>query len=155
MKAPKLTCVITGQSRVTSENYLKQKADRLGKSVSWLLENYISKHVCSRLRKGVKLSEITDTAIADHRLTDLVKNNSKCREEFSFVDGVYTPSKTKAPKVAKAPKADTATESKVTTLEEVVAKATDSYIQKKVEEPVNHKSTDEVMNDMVNNSNPF
>jgi len=153
MKAPKLTCVITGQSRVTSENYLKQKADRLGKSVSWLLENYISKHVCSRLRKGVKLSEITDTVIADHRLTDLVKNNSKCREEFSFVDGVYTPSKTKAPKVAKAPKA--ATESKVTTLEEVVAKATDSYIQKKVEEPVNHKSTDEVMNDMVNNSNPF
>ena len=153
MKAPKLTCVITGQSRVTSENYLKQKANRLGKSVSWLLENYISKHVCSRLRKGVKLSEITDTVIADHRLTDLVKNNSKCREEFSFVDGVYTPSKTKAPKVAKAPKA--ATESKVTTLEEVVAKATDSYIQKKVEEPVNHKSTDEVMNDMVNNSNPF
>jgi len=153
MKAPKLTCVITGQSRVTSENYLKQKADRLGKSVSWLLENYISKHVCSRLRKGVKLSEITDNVIADHRLTDLVKNNSKCREEFSFVDGVYTPSKTKAPKVAKAPKA--ATESKVTTLEEVVAKATDSYIQKKVEEPVNHKSTDEVMNDMVNNSNPF
>lgn len=153
MKAPKLTCVITGQSRVTSENYLKQKADRLGKSVSWLLENYISKHVCSRLRKGVKLSEITDTVIADHRLTDLVKNNSKCREEFSFVDGVYTPSKTKAPKVAKAPKA--ATESKVTTLEEIVAKATDSYIEKKVEEPVNHKSTDEVMNDMVNNSNPF
>lgn len=151
MKAPKLTCVITGQSRVTSENYLKQKADRLGKSVSWLLENYISKHACSRLRKGVKLSEITDTVIADHRLTDLVKNNSKCREEFSFVDGVYTPSKTKAPKVAKAPKAVVLAEGKVTTLEEAVAKAT----QKKVEEPVNHKSTDEVMNDMVNNSNPF
>ena len=151
MKAPKLTCAITGQSRVTSENYLKQKADRLGKSVSWLLENYISKHACSRLRKGVKLSELTDTVIADHRLTDLVKNNSKCREEFSFVDGVYTPSKTKAPKVAKAPKAVVLAEGKVSTLEEVVAKAT----QKKVEEPVNHKSTDEVMNDMVNNSNPF
>ena len=151
MKAPKLTCAITGQSRVTSENYLKQKADRLGKSVSWLLENYISKHACSRLRKGVKLSEITDAVIADHRLTDLVKNNSKCREEFSFVDGVYTPSKTKAPKVAKAPKAVVLAEGKVSTLEEVVAKAT----QKKVEEPVNHKSTDEVMNDMVNNSNPF
>jgi len=101
MKAPKLTCVISGQSRVTSENYLRQKADRLGKSVDWLLENYVAKNVCSKLRKGEPLSKITDTDISDSRLADLVKNNSKCREEFSFINGVYTPAKAKA---VKAPK---------------------------------------------------
>ena len=63
MKAPKLTCVISGQSRVTSENYLRQKADRLGKSVEWLLNNYVSKNVCSKLRKGVAVSKITDTVV--------------------------------------------------------------------------------------------
>jgi len=105
MKAPKLTCVISGQSRVTSENYLRQKADRLGKSVDWLLNNYVSKNVCSKLRKGVAVSKITDTAFSDAQLADLVRNNSKCREEFSFVDGVYTPAKAKAKAVTKTPKA--------------------------------------------------
>ena len=82
MKAPKLTCMISGQSRVTSYNYLKQKADRLGKSVDWLLSNYVAKNVCSKLRKGTPVSKITDNEIVDSRLVELVQNNSKCREAF-------------------------------------------------------------------------
>jgi len=167
MKAPKLTCVISGQSRVTSENYLRQKADRLGKSVEWLLENYVAKNVCSKLRKGEPLSKITDTDISDSRLADLVKNNSKCREEFSFINGVYTPAKAKA---VKAPKVVAV--KKETTLEEAVTKAvknvsneydaevaanvpTNKYEWDPVKETTVLKTSTEVLDDMVNNKNPF
>ena len=159
MKAPKLTCVISGQSRVTSENYLRQKADRLGKSVEWLLNNYVSKNVCSKLRKGVAVSTITDTNFSDAQLADLVRNNSKCREEFSFVDGVYTPAKAKA--VTKTPKAPkVVTVKKETTLEEAVTTAVNNVPGVKYEwdsekETTVLKTSTEVLDEMVNNKNPF
>ena len=159
MKAPKLTCVISGQSRVTSENYLRQKADRLGKSVEWLVENYVAKNGCSKLRKGEPLSKITDTDISDSRLADLVKNNSKCREEFSFINGVYTPAKAKA--VTKTPKAPKVVAvKKESTLEEAVTKAVENVTTNKYEwDPVKEttvlKTSTEVLDDMVNNKNPF
>ena len=159
MKAPKLTCVISGQSRVTSENYLRQKADRLGKSVDWLLKNYVSKNVCSKLRKGVAVSKITDTVFSDAQLADLVRNNSKCREEFSFVDGVYTPAKAKA--VTKTPKAPKVVAvKKETTLEEAVTTAVNNVPGVKYEwdsekETTVLKTSTEVLDEMVNNKNPF
>ena len=167
MKAPKLTCVISGQSRVTSENYLRQKADRLGKSVEWLLNNYVAKNVCSKLRKGVAVSTITDTAFSDSQLADLVRNNSKCREEFSFVDGVYTPAKGKVVKAVKAPKVLAV--KKESTLEEVVATAVSNEYDAEVAANVPTvkyewdseknttvlKTSTEVLNEMVNNKNPF
>jgi len=158
MKAPKLTCVISGQSRVTSENYLRSKADRLGKSVEWLLENYVAKNVCSKLRKGEPLSKITDTVISDSRLADLVKNNSKCREEFSFVDGVYTPAKGKVVKAVKAPKVVAV--KKESTLEEAVTTAVKNVPTVKYEwdsekETTVLKTSTEVLDEMVNNKNPF
>ena len=158
MKAPKLTCVISGQSRVTSENYLRSKADRLGKSVEWLLNNYVSKNVCSKLRKGVAVSKITDTDISDSRLADLVKNNSKCREEFSFVDGVYTPAKGKVVKAVKAPKVVAV--KKESTLEEAVTTAVKNVPTVKYEwdsekETTVLKTSTEVLDEMVNNKNPF
>jgi len=167
MKAPKLTCVISGQSRVTSENYLRQKAERLGKSVDWLLNNYVSKNVCSKLRKGVAVSTITDTVFSDSQLADLVRNNSKCREEFSFVDGVYTPAKGKVVKAVKAPKVVAV--KKESTLEEVVATAVSNEYDAEVAANVPTvkyewdsdknttvlKTSNEVLEDMVNNKNPF
>ena len=170
MKAPKLTCVISGQSRVTSENYLRSKADRLGKSVDWLLNNYVSKNVCSKLRKGVAVSKITDNTFSDVQLADLVRNNSKCREEFSFVDGVYTPAKGKVVKAVKAPKVVAV--KKESTLEEAVTKAvrnvsneydaevaanvpTVKYEWDSEKNTTVLKTSTEVLNEMVNNKNPF
>ena len=167
MKAPKLTCVISGQSRVTSENYLRSKADRLGKSVEWLLNNYVSKNVCSKLRKGVAVSKITDTVFSDVQLADLVRNNSKCREEFSFVDGVYTPAKGKVVKAVKAPKVVAV--KKESTLEEVVATAVSNEYDAEVAANVPTvkyewdseknttvlKTSSEVLDEMINNKNPF
>ena len=160
MKAPKLTCVISGQSRVTSENYLRSKADRLGKSVDWLLENYVAKNVCSKLRKGEPLSKITDTDISDSRLADLVKNNSKCREEFSFINGVYTPAKAKAVKAPKVVAVKEEVKEVKSTLEDVVTKAVENVTTNKYEwDPVKEttvlKTSTEVLDEMVNNSNPF
>jgi len=160
MKAPKLTCVISGQSRVTSENYLRSKADRLGKSVDWLLNNYVAKNVCSKLRKGEPLSKITDTDISDSRLADLVRNNSKCREEFSFINGVYTPAKgvVKTPKAVKAPKVVAV--KKESTLEEAVTKAVENVPTVKYEWDSEKnttvlKTSSEVLDEMVTNKNPF
>jgi hypothetical protein len=164
MKAPKLTCVISGQSRVTSENYLRQKADRLGKSVEWLLNNYVSKNVCSKLRKGVAVSKITDTTFSDVQLADLVKNNSKCREEFSFVDGVYTPAKakavTKTPKAPKVVAVKEAVKEDTSTLEDAVTTAVNNVPGIKYEWDSDKnttvlKTSTEVLDEMVNNKNPF
>lgn len=41
--ALKLTCVITGTTRATNQNYLNAKADRLGVAVEQIIANYVSK----------------------------------------------------------------------------------------------------------------
>ena len=124
--APILTCQISGQSRKTSHNYLASKAKRLGVSSEWLLSNYVSKYVCSQLRAGRSVSELVkdDTQFAgtDEQLKELVQKNSKSRvTNFWFENGVY---KTAKPTPKKR-------EEKTVTLDEVVAKASDSYVEKK------------------------
>ena len=108
--APVLACIITGQSRKTSHNYLNDKAKRLGVSSDWLLNNYVSKFVCSQLRAGKALSDLqtTDRKITDQLLTDLVKKNSKSRvTNFWFKNGVYQTAKPTPKKVTKTnPKVD-------------------------------------------------
>ena len=94
--APVLACIISGQSRKTSHNYLNDKAKRLGVSSDWLLNNYVSKFVCSQLRAGRALSDLqtTDRKITDQLLTDLVMKNSKSRiTNFWFKNGVYQTAK--------------------------------------------------------------
>ena len=102
--APVLTCIISGQSRKTSHNYLNDKAKRLGVSSDWLLNNYVSKFVCSQLRAGRALSDLqtTDRKITDQLLTDLVMKNSKSRiTNFWFKNGVYETAKPTPKSVAK------------------------------------------------------
>ena len=102
--APVLACIITGQARKTSHNYLNDKAKRLGVASDWLLNNYVSKFVCSQLRAGKALSDlqITEQKITDQLLTDLVKKNSKSRvTNFWFKNGVYQTAKTTPKKVDK------------------------------------------------------
>ena len=94
--APVLGCIISGQSRKTSHNYLNDKAKRLGVSSDWLLNNYVSKFVCSQLRAGRALSDLqtTDQKITDQLLTDLVMKNSKSPiTNFWFNNGVYQTAK--------------------------------------------------------------
>jgi len=94
--APVLACIISGQSRKTSHNYLNDKAKRLGVSSEWLINNYVSKYVCSQLRAGRSLSDLksTERAITDKELFELVRKNSKSRvTNFWFEDGVYQTAK--------------------------------------------------------------
>jgi hypothetical protein len=102
--APVLACVITGQARKTSHNYLNDKARRLGVESDWLLNNYVSKFVCSQLRAGKALSDLqtTDRKITDQLLTDMVRKNSKSRlTNFWFKNGVYQTAKPIPKKVDK------------------------------------------------------
>ena len=94
--APVLACIISGQSRKTSHNYLNDKAKRLGVSSEWLLTNYVSKFICSQLRAGRALGDLqtTDRKITDQLLADLVMKNSKSRiTNFWFKNGVYQTAK--------------------------------------------------------------
>ena len=124
--APVLTCQISGQSRKTSHNYLASKAKRLGVTSEWLLTNYVSKYVCSQLRAGRNVNDLVGDRPpfmgTDEQLKELVQKNSKSRvTNFWFENGVY---KTAKPTPKKR-------EEKTVTLDEVVAKASDSYVEKK------------------------
>ena len=122
--APVLKCLISGQSRKTSHNYLASKATRLGVTSEWLLNNYVSKYVCSQLRAGRNVSDLATDGWSgtDEQLKELVQKNSKSRvTDFWFENGIY---KTAKPTPKKR-------EEKTVTLDEVVSKATDSYVEKK------------------------
>ena len=129
--APVLTCVISGTSRKTSHNYLASKAKRLGVTSEWLLNNYVSKYICSQLRAGRSVQDLiesrTDQSMppwlgTDEQLKELVQKNSKSRvTNFWFEHGVYKTAKPTPKKKAE----------KTVTLDEVVSKATDSYVEKK------------------------
>ena len=133
--APVLTCVISGQSRKTSHNYLASKAARLGVSSEWLLNNYVSKYICSQLRAGRSVQDLIESRHdksmppwlgTDEQLKELVQKNSKSRvTNFWFEGGVYHTAKPTPKKK----------EEKTVTLDEVVAKATDEYIEKKEAKP--------------------
>ena len=101
--APVLTCVISGQSRKTSHNYLASKAARLGVSSEWLLNNYVSKYICSQLRAGRSVQDLIESRTnqsmppwlgTDEQLKELVQKNSKSRvTNFWFEGGVYKTAK--------------------------------------------------------------
>lgn len=127
--APVLTCMISGQSRKTSHNYLASKAKRLGVSSDWLLNNYVSKYVCSQLRAGRNVNELVGDnetfMVTDEQLKELVQKNSKSRvTNFWFESGTY---KTAKPTPKKK-------EEKVQTLDDVVqVTAGESTLEKIVE----------------------
>ena len=143
--APVLACIITGQSRKTSHNYLNDKAKRLGVSSEWLLNNYVSKFVCSQLRAGKALSDLqtTDQKIADQLLTDLVKKNSKSRvTNFWFKNGVYQSAKPTPKKVKKTePTVD---------VESLTAKVKEEHQEAATApEPVKVATFDEVLDELT------
>jgi len=132
--APILACVISGQSRKTSHNYLASKAKRLGVSSDWLLTNYVSKYVCSQLRAGRSLGDLqmTDNQISDEQLKELVQKNSKSRvTNFWFESGVYNTAKP-APKKR---------EEKTVSLDDVVKATAPEAVAPKVEVPVVEPAT--------------
>jgi len=135
--APVLACVISGQSRKTSHNYLNDKAKRLGVSSEWLLNNYVSKYVCSQLRAGRSLSDLknTDSVISDEQLKELVQKNSKSRvTNFWFEGGVYNTAKPTPKK----------REEKPVTIDDVVSKA-EKKLEVKPEPPVKAATFDEAL----------
>ena len=143
--APVLACIITGQSRKTSHNYLNDKAKRLGVSSDWLLNNYVSKFVCSQLRAGKALSDLqtTDQKISDQLLTDLVRKNSKSRvTDFWFKNGVYQSAKPTPKKVKKTePTVD---------VESLTAKVKEEHQEAATApEPVKVASFDEVLDELT------
>jgi hypothetical protein len=57
--ALKLTCVITGTTRATNQNYLNAKASRVGVSVDEIISNYVSKERLKQLQADNSLKADT------------------------------------------------------------------------------------------------
>lgn len=57
---PKLTCIITGKSRLTNQAYLESKAEKAG-SVEEYLRHYISRPALKLLRSGKSVQEARQT----------------------------------------------------------------------------------------------
>ena len=55
----KLTCVITGTTRATNQNYLNAKASRVGVSVDEIISNYVSKERLKQLQADNSLKADT------------------------------------------------------------------------------------------------
>ena len=108
-------------------------------SSEWLLNNYVSKYVCSQLRAGRSLSDLltTDKSISDEQLKELVQKNSKSRvTNFWFENGVYNTAK---PTPKKREEVNTVS------IDDVVSTATKRYVETKTVEPVKAATVDEAL----------
>jgi hypothetical protein len=84
--SPKLTCVITGSTRPTNENYLKSKAEKKGIPVQEFVQYYASKQAVKRLRAGQPVEQIrqelnaeVSTPISDETVQAILRCNGKSK----------------------------------------------------------------------------
>lgn len=69
-KAPHLTCIITGASRYTNNDYLQNKADNFGVSVEQICAHYAAKNIIKDLRAGKSVEDIRK-GVKDETLASL------------------------------------------------------------------------------------
>jgi hypothetical protein len=81
---PKLTCIVTGKSRLTNKTYLESKATAAGTTVEGYLGNYISREALRLLRQGKSLTETrtelnatATTSLTDEALQAAIRLNGK------------------------------------------------------------------------------
>ena len=74
----KLTCVITGTTRATNQNYLNAKASRVGVSVDEIINNYVSKTGLKQLAN--------DNTIDATRKERLLKLNGGTRQRTARIE---------------------------------------------------------------------
>lgn len=60
-KTPTLTCIVTGKSRQSTNQYLEEKASRLGASIEDVIAHYICKDAMKMLNAGKTLEEVQST----------------------------------------------------------------------------------------------
>jgi hypothetical protein len=83
---PKLTCLVTGNSRTSNIKYLEAKAIRLGVDVDTLINNYVSRDALKLLRTGKTLEQVrAELSVAEGftpstpaaKVEELIRINSK------------------------------------------------------------------------------
>jgi len=60
VKTPTLTCLVTGKSRQSTNQYLQEKAERLGTSMEDVTAHYICKDAMKLLNAGKSLTEVQE-----------------------------------------------------------------------------------------------
>ena len=80
----KLTCMVSGKERPTTEAYIQSKAERLGVTTESIMANYAVKEVIKRLRRGETVAQIrtelgyTETSsVSDAQVEELLRVNGK------------------------------------------------------------------------------
>jgi predicted DNA-binding protein len=62
-KTPVLTCIVTGKTRNTNQEYLANKASKAGTTVEEIVSHYVSREVLKNLRRGDKQG-LTDQQVS-------------------------------------------------------------------------------------------
>lgn len=78
-KTPVLTCIVTGKTRNTNQEYLQNKADKAGTTVEEIVSNYVSREVLKNLRTGNLQGLSQEQATRILRLNGKQKGASKSR----------------------------------------------------------------------------
>ena len=53
-KTPVLTCIVSGKTRITNQEYLANKANKAGTTVEEIVSTYVTREVLKNLRRGEK-----------------------------------------------------------------------------------------------------
>jgi predicted DNA-binding protein len=78
-KTPVLTCLVTGKTRNTNEDYLQNKATKANATVEEIVRNYVTREVLKNLRKGDLQGLSQEQANTILRLNGKQKGASKAR----------------------------------------------------------------------------
>lgn len=62
-KTPVLTCIVSGKTRNTNQEYLANKANKAGTTVEEIVSHYVSREVLKNLRRGDKQG-LSDTQVS-------------------------------------------------------------------------------------------
>ena len=79
-KTPTLSCIVTGKSRLTNQEYLDNKASAAGATVEEIVSHYVTREVLKNLRKGDLQGLRQEVATRILRLNGKQKGASKARK---------------------------------------------------------------------------
>ena len=70
-KTPVLTCIVSGKTRNTNQEYLANKANKAGTTVEEIVSHYVSREVLKNLRRGEK------QGLSDQQISRILTLNGK------------------------------------------------------------------------------
>ncbi len=135
---PKLTCIVSGKSRPTTWDYLKNKATRLNITCSDLMKFYVSREVVTTFNKG-------NIDVFDMAVPDCKDNLQNLLQEKSFDEIIQLNSRSKKSKKTVTNQSEPTVDVQVVEVESKLSPETEEYLKQK-EELIGKDKLEEIHN---------